>query len=65
MMILKAMTSHRMLCVSIYRTEVMLAEFKRDSARKELETVMQHVHQRKGELRRIEEEIDEQEEGGK
>ena len=43
------------------RTEVMLAEFKRDSARKELETVLQHVHQKRGELRRIEEEIEEQE----
>jgi hypothetical protein len=43
-----------------YRTEVMLAEFKRDSARKELEAVLQHIHQRRSELRRVQEELMEQ-----
>ena len=40
----------------------MLAEFKRDSARKELETVLQQIHQKRMELQRIEEELEAEEE---
>ena len=39
----------------------MLAEFKRDSARKELETVLQQIHQKRSQLRQIEEDLEEQE----
>ena len=39
----------------------MLAEFKRDSARKELETVLQQIHQKRSQLREIEEELEEEE----